>query len=378
MNKRLVVLIGLGVISFVGAVQLIEFKKHGPAGQSATGNQNSLGLKQTNSDSLPPGTPFVPEGSVTRQLDELKAGLRESLADQQQIFDSAGKMTADQETKLSERLARAHEVATRTFTRTQIKGMMQQLRGMLETPECPGIYNHVSPPRSPALLSWRVHFLPWIGHRSLYDEFHLQEPWDSPHNLALLEKIPPVYKLWDDDDSTTNTRLLAVDGSDTLGTEGRLRAMHAISDSESETLAIVVVSKELAVPWTQPIDFTLRADLFPQQMQKIGRDEFVFTTVQGAALTFPARGQFATFEALATIGGGEANAIDAMIKRSSLGCVGRSKPDSYFRKALRWIRTAKPGFGRASVLIPRHFRDQHSHGAGVCDARKHQSGSDKA
>ena len=72
MNKRLVVLIGLGVISVVGAVQLIEFKKHGPAGQSATGNQNSLDLKQTNSDSLPPGTPFVPEGAVTRQLDELQ------------------------------------------------------------------------------------------------------------------------------------------------------------------------------------------------------------------------------------------------------------------------------------------------------------------
>ena len=236
------------------------------------------------------------------------------MASQQQIFDSAGEMTADQEAKLSERLASASDATIRAYTKTQVNGMMKQLRGMLETPEYPGVHNHVSPPGSPALLSWRVHFLPWIGHRTLYDEFHLQESWDSPHNLTLLKKIPPVYKLWDDDNSTTNTRLLAVDGSDTLGTAGRLRAMHAISDPESETIAIVVVSNELAVPWTQPIDFTLRADLFTRQMQQIGRHEFVFTTVQGAALTFPTKGQFSTFEALATIGGGEVNAVDAMIK----------------------------------------------------------------
>src|SRR5262245_36590716 len=36
------------------------------------------------------------------------------------------------------------------------------------------------------LLSWRVAILPYIGEQALYDEFHLDEPWDSEHNLALL------------------------------------------------------------------------------------------------------------------------------------------------------------------------------------------------
>ncbi len=44
------------------------------------------------------------------------------------------------------------------------------------------------------LLSWRVHLLPYLGEAELYNEFHLDEPWDSPHNKKLIEKMPQVYK----------------------------------------------------------------------------------------------------------------------------------------------------------------------------------------
>jgi hypothetical protein len=43
------------------------------------------------------------------------------------------------------------------------------------------------------LLSWRVHLLPFLGHYDLYREFHLNEPWDSPHNSSLIEKMPEEY-----------------------------------------------------------------------------------------------------------------------------------------------------------------------------------------
>ncbi len=42
-------------------------------------------------------------------------------------------------------------------------------------------------------LSWRVALLPALGHEQLYRKFHLDEPWDSPHNLTLLPQMPPVY-----------------------------------------------------------------------------------------------------------------------------------------------------------------------------------------
>ena len=38
------------------------------------------------------------------------------------------------------------------------------------------------------LLSWRVKILPYIEEKKLYEDFHLDEPWNSPHNLTLLHR----------------------------------------------------------------------------------------------------------------------------------------------------------------------------------------------
>jgi prepilin-type processing-associated H-X9-DG protein len=37
------------------------------------------------------------------------------------------------------------------------------------------------------LYSWRVLLLPNIGRSDLYEKFHLDEPWDSPHNRQLVD-----------------------------------------------------------------------------------------------------------------------------------------------------------------------------------------------
>ncbi|MBV9126015.1 MAG: DUF1559 domain-containing protein, partial [Planctomycetes bacterium] len=36
------------------------------------------------------------------------------------------------------------------------------------------------------LLSWRVAILPYIEQQNLYNQFRLDEPWDSPTNKKLL------------------------------------------------------------------------------------------------------------------------------------------------------------------------------------------------
>src|SRR5262249_41965572 len=45
------------------------------------------------------------------------------------------------------------------------------------------------------LLSWRVAILPYIEEDNLYKQFRLDEPWNSEHNLKLLEKMPKSYTL---------------------------------------------------------------------------------------------------------------------------------------------------------------------------------------
>lgn len=44
------------------------------------------------------------------------------------------------------------------------------------------------------LYSWRVLILPFIEEGSLYSKFHLDEPWDSPHNQTLSKKTPRYYR----------------------------------------------------------------------------------------------------------------------------------------------------------------------------------------
>jgi Protein of unknown function (DUF1559) len=43
------------------------------------------------------------------------------------------------------------------------------------------------------LLSWQVLLLPYLGQEDLYRQFQQDEPWDSPHNLTLLARMPEVY-----------------------------------------------------------------------------------------------------------------------------------------------------------------------------------------
>ena len=43
------------------------------------------------------------------------------------------------------------------------------------------------------LYSWRVELLPFLKEDALYKEFKKDEPWDGPHNLPLVERMPKVY-----------------------------------------------------------------------------------------------------------------------------------------------------------------------------------------
>jgi Protein of unknown function (DUF1559)/Sigma-70 region 2 len=44
-----------------------------------------------------------------------------------------------------------------------------------------------------ATLSWRVALLPFLDRQALFQAFHLDESWDSPHNQALIARMPDVF-----------------------------------------------------------------------------------------------------------------------------------------------------------------------------------------
>lgn len=104
-----------------------------------------------------------------------------------------------------------------------------------------------------ALLSWRVRLLPHLEQNELFEKFHLDEAWDSPHNLALLRRMPAVFA--DDQPAATGkTRLLKPTGKGTVAGD-KLKTLDEIRDGLSNTIAVVQTGK--TVPWSKPEDFPI-------------------------------------------------------------------------------------------------------------------------
>lgn len=104
-------------------------------------------------------------------------------------------------------------------------------------------------------LSWRVHLLPFLDQAALYKEFHLDEPWDSAHNKRLIEKMPDAYKSGWFGIAPGHTTFLAPVGEDTVFGGQKGTKISEITDGTSNTLILVEVKPQLAVPWTAPQDY---------------------------------------------------------------------------------------------------------------------------
>jgi hypothetical protein len=114
------------------------------------------------------------------------------------------------------------------------------------------------------LHSWRVLLLPYLGHKGLYQQFNLDEPWDSPHNLALLPRMPEDYALppWSPpgvqvEPGTTFYQVFVGEGTAFDGPQG-LRLPADFPDGLWNTILIVEAGE--AVPWTRPVDLAYARD----------------------------------------------------------------------------------------------------------------------
>jgi prepilin-type processing-associated H-X9-DG protein len=160
----------------------------------------------------------------------------------------------------------AHRSAREAARRAQCTNNLKQIGLAMQ------VYHHVNGCLPAAaitgkdgkpLLSWRVAILPYIGTGSPYWKFHLDEPWDSPHNLALVEEMPAEFNCPSDTTQKWGmTGYIAVIGARTVFRPDYQPVRYVdITDGVERT--ILVAESRRAVPWTKPDDIPFAMALAP-------------------------------------------------------------------------------------------------------------------
>jgi hypothetical protein len=173
-------------------------------------------------------------------------------------------------------------------------------------------------------LSWRVLLLPYFEDRDaqeLAKEVRMNEPWDSPHNKALVPKMPKIYESPGSTSSHGKTFLRSfvgpsaiipapppgVKGSPAAGLPLRGLSFARIPDGTSNTLMVVEAAE--AVEWTKPDDlpFTDVPRGPPGPLPKLGLsgDGFYGLMCDGAVHFFPRTLSEQSLRALISVNGGE-------------------------------------------------------------------------
>ncbi len=117
-------------------------------------------------------------------------------------------------------------------------------------------------PKDKPLLSWRVALLPYLEHDNLYREFKLDEPWDSPHNKKLIEKMPAIYAP-PKPGKPGYTHLQMIVGPNAMQAGGA--GIASFPDGLSNTIAVAEAAQP--VIWTKPDDVILPGNQLPKDLK---------------------------------------------------------------------------------------------------------------
>lgn len=101
------------------------------------------------------------------------------------------------------------------------------------------------------ILSWRVALLPYLGEKALFDEFKLDEPWNSPHNEKLLPRMPKVYLRPTKDAKENHTSYVVIHGKGAAFEGCKGVPLKTFTDG---MMTILVAETRAQILWTSPED----------------------------------------------------------------------------------------------------------------------------
>lgn len=154
------------------------------------------------------------------------------------------------------------------------------------------------------LYSWRVLILPQLGYTSLYNDFQLDQTWDSPTNSSLVSRMPSEFACPINPTALAmhETNFALIIGPGTMFPPGKTVDPNAMTDAPAETL-LLVETKDGVATWTQPADLNISFGV------KLGK-----TPMRDIGGNYPDC-------AVAVMVDGTAVAIDLNISRASLDAI---------------------------------------------------------
>jgi hypothetical protein len=172
------------------------------------------------------------------------------------------------------------------------------------------------------LLSWRVLTLPYIEQQALFEKLHLDEPWDSPHNLEVAKHAAPdLYCRGNRDGMTTYLRPV-YPGSDLSAARGDVELVEKLfagqrcylqpgdkfqdlTDGPSQSIMVAEVAPEHAVFWTKPEDWQVDLKEPLAKLRTEGRHTFAAGFHDGSARSIAINIDAEMLKRLITKAGGE-------------------------------------------------------------------------
>ena len=101
-------------------------------------------------------------------------------------------------------------------------------------------------PDGKTVNSWRVAILPFLDEQALYDQYNLNEPWDSENNKKVLAQMPNVFRNLNSTGDPTHTCYLGFSGPNTvLGDGSKGIRFRDVMDGESNTILVSEAQRKI-------------------------------------------------------------------------------------------------------------------------------------
>jgi hypothetical protein len=192
--------------------------------------------------------------------------------------------------------------------------------------------------------SWRILIVPFLENGvELYNQYDFTQPWDSPKNMALMDKMPAVYRDPLSGETTGSvTGYVALVGEKTVfspkGSKIKIAngaasedlfkgtSIASITDGTSNTIMVVPADPAKKIPWMKPDDLPVGANFpglgqpggidTPARIDGVGVAPILFC--DGSVKTLSDKTKPATIFSLTTMAGGEIFSSDMLISPANL------------------------------------------------------------